>query len=146
MREMSENGAAGDSFLWISLNHQPAYVKFIHNQLPLGDRQHQQSPVKDENLKLCPTCRSQEENIHHFLHCHKNPNQAKSIEAMLNTILRDTHPSRPAFASCIEQHLQRRRQQIQCTAHQLSSHFNDTLQMAIKEQTWLASITSGIHV
>jgi hypothetical protein len=53
---------------------------------------------------------------------------------MLNTILKDNHPSRPAFASCIEQHLQRPEQQIRCSTHQLSSHFNDTLQMAIKEQ------------
>jgi tetrahydromethanopterin S-methyltransferase subunit B len=68
------------------------------------------------------------------LHCHKNPNQAKRIEAMLDTILNDIHPSRPAFASCIEQHLQRPRQQIQCTAYQLSSHFNDTLQMTIEGQ------------
>jgi hypothetical protein len=53
---------------------------------------------------------------------------------MVTTILMDTHPSRPVFASCIEQHLQCPRQQIQRTAHQLSSHFNNTLQMAIKEQ------------
>jgi hypothetical protein len=49
------------NFMSISLNHQLAHVKFIHNQLLLG-------------VKLCPTCRSQEENIHHFLHCHQNPN------------------------------------------------------------------------
>jgi hypothetical protein len=132
--DMINMTAFGKNFKSISLTHQPAHLKFIHNQLPLGDRQYQQSSVKDENLKLCPTCRLHEENIHHFLHCHKNPNRAKSIEAMLTTILKDNHPSRPAFASCIEQHLQRPRQQIQCTAHQLSSHFNDTLQTAIEEQ------------
>ena len=72
--DMINMTAFGKNFKSISLTHQPAHLKFIHNQLPLGDRQYQQSPVKDENLKLCPTCRSQEENIHHFLHCHKNPN------------------------------------------------------------------------
>jgi hypothetical protein len=53
---------------------------------------------------------------------------------MLNTILNDNHPIRPALASCIEQHLQHPKQQIRCTAHLLSSHFNNTLQMAIEEQ------------
>jgi hypothetical protein len=93
--------AFGKNFMAIALKLQPAHVKFIHNKLPLRDRQNQRSIVKDANLKLCPTRDSQEENIHHFLHCHQNPNQAKSIKSMLTTILKDNHPSRSAFVLCI---------------------------------------------
>ena len=45
--------------------------------------------------ETCPIWKSQEDKIHHFLHWHQNPNQAKSIETMLSTILKDTHPSSP---------------------------------------------------
>jgi hypothetical protein len=69
-----------------------------------GDRLYQRSPVKDSHLQLCPLCKAQEENIHHFLHCHKNPNRKKSIKLiMVTTILKDDRSSRPVFASCLEQ-------------------------------------------
>jgi hypothetical protein len=51
---MIDTTAFGKNLKAITLRHQLAHIKFIHNQLPLG---YQQSPVKDANLKLCPTCR-----------------------------------------------------------------------------------------
>ena len=50
--DMSDMTAFRKNFKAISLKYQPAHVKFIHNQQPLEDQQHQQSPVKDANLKI----------------------------------------------------------------------------------------------
>ncbi|KAI2509677.1 hypothetical protein MHU86_4797 [Fragilaria crotonensis] len=126
--------AFGKNFKAIPLKHQPSHVKFIHNQLPLGDKKYQRSDVKDEKLKLCPTCLLQEENIHHFLHCSQNPARGKSISAMLRTILKDDHPSRPAFASCVEQYLTHPGQRVHFHNDKLSSRLDDILQTAIEEQ------------
>ena len=126
--------AFGKSFKAISLKHQPAHVKFIYNQLPPGDQQYQQSPVKDTNRKYCQTCKSQEETIPSFLHCHQIPNQSKSKKTMSNTIMKDSHPSRSTFVSCIEQHLQHPGQQIQCINHQSLSQLNHALHMAIENK------------
>ncbi|KAI2505459.1 hypothetical protein MHU86_8982 [Fragilaria crotonensis] len=125
--------AFGKNFKAIPLKHQPSHVKFIHNQLPLGQK-YQRSDVKDEKLKLCPTCLLQEENIHHFLHCSQNPARGKSISAMLRTILKDDHPSRPAFASCVEQYLTHPGQRVHFHNDKLSSRLDDILQTAIEEQ------------
>ena len=35
----------GKNFKAIPLKHQPAHVKFIHNQLRLSNQQYQQSPI-----------------------------------------------------------------------------------------------------
>jgi hypothetical protein len=110
--DMIDMNAFGRNFKAIPLKYQPAHLKFIHNQLSLGDRQYQRSTVKDDLLKLCPTCKSQDKNIHHFLHCTQNPTRETSINTMLATILKDEHPSRPAFASCIEQYLRQPGQRI----------------------------------
>jgi hypothetical protein len=127
--------AFGRNLKTIPLKHQPAHIKFIHNQLPLGDRLYQRSTVKDDNLKKCPVCQLQDENRHHFLHCSHNPNRATSIQTMLKTILKDEHPSRPAFASCIEQYLTTPGRQINFDNAKFPSHMEETLQLAIEEQT-----------
>jgi hypothetical protein len=132
--DMIDMTAFGKNFKAIPLKHQPSHVKFIHNQLPLGDKKYQRSDVKDEKLKLCPTCLLQEENIHHFLHCSQNPARGKSISAMLRTILKDDHPSRPAFASCVEQYLTHPGQRVHFHNDKLSSRLDDILQTAIEEQ------------
>jgi hypothetical protein len=131
--------AFGRNLKAIPLNHQAVHLKFIHNQVPLGDRLYQRSPVKDPHLKLCPLCKEQEENIHHFLHCHKNPNCEKSIKLMVKTILKDDHPSRPAFASCLEQYLQSPGQPIQFHNKKFPGHLDATLHEAIEEQTLIGS-------
>ncbi|KAI2494821.1 hypothetical protein MHU86_19716 [Fragilaria crotonensis] len=129
--------AFGRNLKAIPLNHQPAHLKFIHNQLPLGDQLYQRSPVKDPHLKLCPLCKELEENIHHFLHCHNNPNREKSIKLMVKTIPKDNHPSRAAFASCLEQYLQSPGQPIQFHNEKFHGHLYETLHEAIEEQTLL---------
>ena len=133
--DMIDMTAFGRNVKAIPLKHQPAHLKFIHNQLPLGDRKYKCSTVDDEHLKLCPACKLQEENIHHFLHCSQNPTRAKSIKTMLTTILQDEHPSRPAFASCLEQYLLNSGQRIHFQNDKFPPHLNDTLQTAIDEQT-----------
>ncbi|KAI2511591.1 hypothetical protein MHU86_2845 [Fragilaria crotonensis] len=54
---------------------------------------------------------------------------------MVKTILKDEHPSRPAFASCLEQYLQRPGQPIQFHNEKFPDHLYETLHEAIEEQT-----------
>ena len=54
---------------------------------------------------------------------------------MLSTILNDNHPSRSAFASCIEQYLHCPVQPIHFIKHQFLPILNITMQMAIEELT-----------
>jgi hypothetical protein len=93
--------AFGRNFKAIPLKHQPAHLKFIYNQLPLGDRRFQRSAVKDDNLKQCQQYKTTDEDIYHFMPCSQNTNRTKSITTMLKTILKDSHPSNPALASHI---------------------------------------------
>jgi hypothetical protein len=132
---MIDMTAFGKNIEAIPRKHQPPHVKFIHNQLPLGEKKYQRSAVKDQKLKLCPTCLLQEENIHHFLHCSQNPARGKSIKTMLRTILKDNHPSRPAFASCVEQYLKHLGQPVHFHNEKFPGHLDDILQKAIEEQT-----------
>jgi hypothetical protein len=132
---MIDMEAFGRNFKVIPLKHQPAHAKFIHNQLPLGDRLYQRSAVKDDNLKKCPLCQTTDENIHHFIHCSKNINRSKSIHTMLQTVLKDEHPSKPALASCIEQYLTNPGQPITFNNDNFPITMEETLQQAIEEQT-----------
>jgi hypothetical protein len=54
---------------------------------------------------------------------------------MLPTILKDDHPSQPAFASCVEQCLKHPGQPVHFRNDKFPSHLDDILQTAIEEQT-----------
>lgn len=99
----------------------------------------------------CPLCKVREENVHHFLHCHKNPNCKKSIKTMVKTILKDDHPSRPAFASCLEQYLatskSRATEPISQRETSRSPLRNSTRGNRRTNVNWLASPpATGIHI
>ena len=85
----------GQHFEPMSLAHWPAHLKFVHNHLPLGNQMYKCSPVKDPNLRLCPCCHLEEENISHFLHWVSNQACAKAISDFTKTTIlsEDPHPS-----------------------------------------------------
>ena len=95
----------GRHFKQIPMNHKSAHLKLIHNQLSLGTRKYKCSPVDDLALRLCPCCGTTDEDNPHFLQCTKNPARVEAEQALMKTLLSDDHPSRPAIASCIQQHL-----------------------------------------
>ena len=43
-------------------SHRGQHFKFVHDQLPLGDRRYREATIKDATLKLCPCCREEDEN------------------------------------------------------------------------------------
>jgi hypothetical protein len=53
---------------------------------------------------------------------------------MVKTILTDDHPSRPAFASCVEQYLTNPTQAIKFQNALFPMHIVENLQLAINEQ------------
>ena len=48
----------GRHFKRLPPSHRSQHFKFIHDQLPLGERRFREAPKKDEALKLCPCCRA----------------------------------------------------------------------------------------
>ena len=132
--------AFGRHFKTIPLAHRPAHLKFVHNHLPLGDRNYKHSAVKDLQLKICPCCLSADEDLMHFLQCDQNKARAPAIAALLKTILTDPHPSRPAFAACIESFLQNPHAPVNPPLLALPSHMRETFNFEIQTQTligWL---------
>ena len=119
----------------ISLQHRPAHLKFVHDQLPLGDRKFQRAAIKDPQLKLCPCCKSDDEDPRHFLHCHANSARSDAVTALLKNILGDSHPSRSALAACFEQYLSAPDQPVRVDLLQFPPHMLPTLRNAITEQT-----------
>ena len=89
-------------FTQITLAHCPSHPRFVHNLLPLGDRKCLCSTIKDPNLQLCPCCLHYKEDPYHFLHCKDNGKGLSAIKMFLTTILKDSHPSRLAFAVSID--------------------------------------------
>ena len=119
----------------VPLIHQPAHLKLIHNQLPLGLKKFRISTVADESLRLCPCCKIQVEDNQHLLQCIHNPARVEAEKVLLNSLLSDPHPSRPAFASCIEQYLEDSTEIPTFTNERLPQHLKPILDEAIHEQS-----------
>ena len=133
----------GTHFKTIPLKHRPAHLKYVHNQLPLGDRKYQRSVIKDLAVKLCPCCKQHDEDAAHFLHCDQNTARTEAVKALLKTILVDPHPSRLAIAAGLEQHLQHPHQPVKNELPNFPPHLLETLNAAIEEQTcigWSAAM------
>jgi hypothetical protein len=47
----------GKHFKSLRPSYLAQHFKFVHDQLPLGDRRFREAPVKDASLKLCPCCK-----------------------------------------------------------------------------------------
>ena len=139
----------GRHFKTIPLKHRPAHVKFVHDQLPLDARKFKISTIPDPNLKICPCCKQHEETSLHFLHCLMNTSRPLAQANMLNSILRDPHDSRPAFAACIERYLQHPESPVQVHLPKLSPTMQEILATAIEQQTiigWPAAMKGYLSI
>jgi hypothetical protein len=146
---MIDMSAFGRHFKTIPLAHRPAHLKFVHNQLPLGDRKYICSAIKDVNLKVCPCCLLSDEDPSHFLQCRENTERASSLALLLKTIMTDSHPSRPAFAACIELFLRDPNQPVNPNLPSFPMYMRETLDLAIQTQTligWLPAIQGYLSI
>ena len=79
----------------LSPGHRSQHLKFLHDYLPLGQRRYREAPIKTDDLKLCPCCRSHEETPYHLLTCTSNPELLSSLATMKSDMLtKDVHPVR----------------------------------------------------
>ena len=141
--------AFGRHFKTIPLAHRPAHLKFVHDHLPLGDRKYKCSQVKDPKVRVCPCCQSEDEDLMHFLQCQHNTARNPALATFLSTILKDPHPSRPAFAACIESFLKNPQQPVTPTFPTFPSHMRETLDLAIQTQTligWLPALQGFLSI
>jgi hypothetical protein len=125
----------GQHFKRLRPNHRGQHFKFVHDQLPLGERRLREAPVKDLSLKLCPCCKTADETPQHFLRCRSNPSFSSSIDQLRSDILNaDVHPVRYLLADgfC---HFQQADTPYYPPISQFSSHFQEMLPAALEAQT-----------
>ncbi|KAI2499411.1 hypothetical protein MHU86_15056 [Fragilaria crotonensis] len=135
--------AFGRHFKTITLAHRPAHLKFVHNQLPLGDKKYRCSVVKDPKLKVCPCCLLDDEDQTHFIQCQQNTAWAQALAALTKTILKDPHPSRPAYAACLESFLRNPHQPVNPELPNFPPHMREQLDLAIQTQNligWMPAL------
>lgn len=86
-------GVFGSHFRRLRPNQQVFQMKLVHNQLPLGERRHQQAPIKADSLKLCPCCTTHPEDAKHLLTCQCNQGRKSAMLTLKNEICNtDIHP------------------------------------------------------
>lgn len=114
--------------------HRVQHFKFIHDQLPLGERRYREAPIKDELLKLCPCCRDTEESPLHFTRCQSNPVFQSSLDTLRSDILNsDSHPVRYLLADGFCHTINSDTPYAPSTA-QYPSHFQDLISEALESQ------------
>lgn len=92
----------GKHYCRLSSRHQITRTKFVHDQLPLGDRRLKQAPVKDPALSLCPCCEETTETHEHLLRCDSCPQRELHVKTMKAAICNDDiHPVRYVIAAGI---------------------------------------------
>ena len=88
-------GTFGKHFQRLPPSHRVQHFKFIHDQLPLGDRRFREAVIQEDSLKLCPCCREHDETPTHFIRCQSNPAFQSSLYTLRSDILNnDIHPVR----------------------------------------------------
>jgi hypothetical protein len=89
----------GRHFKRLQPTHRGQHFKFVHDQLPIGERRFREATIKDESLKLCPCCQEEEETPQHFIRCQSNPSFHSSLDTLRSDILTsDIHPVRYLLA------------------------------------------------
>ena len=85
----------GKHYCCLPSRQQITRTKFVHDQLPLGDRRLRQASVKDHSLSLCPCCNVNVESVDHLLCCRLCPQRESHVHTMKAAICtKDTHPVR----------------------------------------------------
>ena len=124
----------GCHFRRLRPSHRTQHFKYIHNLLPLGFQRFREAPIKDDELKRCPCCKSNDEDLPHFLRCQSNPVFATSLASFRADVLtKDTHPVRYLLADGIC-HAVTSDIPFSPTLHQYPQHFGDSLIGALSSQ------------
>ena len=133
----------GLHFRRLPASRRSQHFKFIHDQLPLGDRRYsEQAPVKHESLKLCPCCKEHNENPLHFLRCRLNPSFAPSLATLKSDILtKDVHPVRYLLADGICHLLQHQDTPFCPSITQYPSIFMTSFRLLLWRNNKLAGLT-----
>jgi hypothetical protein len=133
----------GKHFKTITQKLRPAHLKYVHDQLPLGNRKYTQGTIKDPAIKLCPCCKETDEDLQHLMNCKHNSSRTEALQTLMKALLSDQHPSQLAFAACIEQYLQSSTECVTIDLPTLPNFLVEPLQQAIQEQThigWQAAL------
>ena len=133
----------GKHFKTITQKLRPAHLKYVHDQLPLGNRKYTQGKIKDPAIKLCPCCKETDEDPEHFTHCEQNSSRQEALQTLMKALLSDQHPSQLVFAACLEQYLQFPNEPVTIDLPTLPKFLVEPLQQAILEQThigWQAAL------
>ena len=120
----------------LSPGHRSHHLKSLHDHLPLGQRRYREAKVKNEDLKLCPCCRSREETPLHLLLCTDNPDHLTSLATLKSDMLtNDIHPVRYLLYDGIHHWSTMSDDPFDPQLTQYPPHFQPLLSRALEEQS-----------
>jgi hypothetical protein len=124
----------GRHFRRLNSSHRCQHFKYVHDQLPLGERRFREASIKDEALKICPCCRENDETPLHFIRCPSNPCHNSSLDILKADILTcDIHPVRYLMVDGICHFLQSE-EPFSPMISQFPPHFQTLIPQALANQ------------
>ena len=139
-------GNFGKHFRRLRSTHRIQHMKFVHDQLPLGDRRFLQAAIPNETLKICPCCKSHTETPAHFLQCSHNPAHRTLRKTLQTTICnKGIHPLRYLVSQGIEHYLSGATSIFSPPIHQYPPHLQSIIITALKAQARIGwdAVTRG---
>jgi hypothetical protein len=98
----------GRHFRQLQPHKQATWMKFVHDQLPLGERRYKQATEKASSLRKCPCCKTSNETISHLLQCTSNPEFLSSLSTLHDDLCKtEAHPVRHLLYAGIHHHATR---------------------------------------
>ena len=83
----------GRHFRHLKPHQQATWTKFVHDQLPLGERRYKQATEKESSLRKCPCCKTSNETLSHLFQCPSNPDFLSSLSTLHEGLCKtDAHP------------------------------------------------------
>jgi hypothetical protein len=95
----------GRHFRQLKPHPQATWIKFVHDQLLLGEWSYKQATEKESSLHKCPCCKTSNETLPHLLQCTSNPECLSSLSTLHDDICKtEAHPVRHLIYAGIHHH------------------------------------------
>ena len=125
----------GKHFRRLQPHQQSTWMKFVHNQLPLGERRYLQAPVKADTLRSCPCCKEKDETLSHFSQCPSNPAFSSSLRTLRADIsTTDLHPVRSLIYAGLHHYFSGSTEAFQPSINSYPLFLRDSLRLALASQ------------
>ncbi|KAI2489451.1 hypothetical protein MHU86_25142 [Fragilaria crotonensis] len=125
----------GTHFRRLTAAQQIHQMKAVHDQLPLGTTRYKRSSVPSPSLKLCPCCKSTDEDSTHFFRCAHNPIQQPGLVSLLKEkSYPQAHPLRKLLVGGLRHWIATGHSDFCPDLTAYPPHMKETVDLALKQQ------------